>query len=86
MLMVFEALSPTMDREVCGHHVENELALEFPVCLLLSAQAGHEGAQGDRAERLAGRDGRTLEVPVVRREEVELELPRGLMSQPACGR
>jgi hypothetical protein len=73
-----EVLPGTVRAVVVGrHHVEGELALQLAVGLLLGPAARDEGPEGRRRERLVGRDGRVLEVPVIGREQVELEvLPR----------
>ena len=61
------------------HHVEGELPLELAVGLLLGAAARDKGPERGRGERLVRRDRRVLEVPVVRGEEIELEVLPGLV-------
>ena len=59
------------------HDIEGKLALELGERLLLGAPPGHEVPERRGAERLVRGDGRVLEVAVVGREEIELEvLPR----------
>ena len=64
------------------HHMDGELPLELPVGLLLGAAARDEGSERGQGERLVGRRRRVLEVPVIRGEEIELEVLPGLVPDP----
>src|SRR5438046_8336730 len=57
-----------------GDDREREFALEFGEGLLLSAAAADEVIQGGQGERQVGGDGVVLEVPVIRGEQIELEI------------
>jgi len=60
-------------------NIQGELALELGQRLLLGAPATDEGVQGWPVQGHVGGDGGVLEVPVVRGEEIELEVLRTLM-------
>jgi hypothetical protein len=53
--------------------------LDLSEGLLLGPPPADEGIQGRQAQGHVGRDGVVLEVPVVRREEIELEVLAGLV-------
>src|SRR5207302_1646848 len=57
-----------------GDDREREFALEFGEGLLLSAAAADEVIQGGQRERQGGGDGVVVEVPVIRGEQIELEI------------
>ena len=59
--------------------VEGELPLQLGDGLLLGAAAADERVQGGEAEWQVGGDGVVLEVAVVRREQIELEVLRALV-------
>jgi len=70
-----ELLPGAVGAVVVGRHdIEGKLALELGERLLLGAPAGHEVPERRGAERLVRGDGRVLEVAVVGREEIELEV------------
>jgi len=64
-----------------GDDREREFALEFGEGLLLSAAAADEVIQGGQGERQVGGDGVVLEVPVIRGEQIELEILGALVAR-----
>ena len=66
---------------VAGRHdVEGKLALEFRERLLLRAAAPDERVERRERQGHVGGDGVVLEVPVVRREQIQLEVLRTLVA------
>src|SRR3989304_1572115 len=63
-----------------GDAIEGELALELRQRLFLCAPAADEGVQGRQVEGQVRGDGGVLEVPVVRGEQVELEVLGALVA------
>ena len=59
---------------VSGNDIEGEFALQFRDRLFLRSVAADEGVEGGERERHVGSDGVVFEVPVVRREQVQLEV------------
>src|SRR5206468_7896581 len=60
-------------------HVEGEFALELGEGLLLRPASTGEGPQRRETQGQVRRDGRVLVVPVIGGEQIQLEVPAGLV-------
>jgi hypothetical protein len=63
-----------------GHDIEGEFALQFRDRLLLRPAASDEGIESRQRQRHVRGDGVVLEVSIVRREQIQLEVLRTLVA------